>query len=159
MNPKYTPVTDTLGKGKDKAVFNERFNYRSIIGMLMYLGNTTCPDITFAINQCARFSHDPWEIHATALKRIGCYLKATCNKGILWKKGTENPMLDCWVDADFAGLYSKESHDDPMSVRSRTGFVITLGAMLSCGRANYKPKLPCLQCQQSILLCPLQCGH
>jgi len=126
-NPKYTPVTDTLGKGKDKAVFNERFNYRSIIGMLMYLGNTTRPDIAFAVNQCARFSHDPREIHATALKRIGCYLKATCNKGILWKKGTENPTLDCWVDADFAGLYSKESHDDPTSVRSRTGFVIALG--------------------------------
>jgi len=126
-NPKYTPVVDTLGKGKDKPVFNERFNYRSIIGMLMYLGNTTRPDIAFAVNQCARFSHDPRETHATALKRIGCYLKATIDKGILWKKGMGNPTLDCWVDADFAGLYSKEDHDDPTSVRSRTGFVIALG--------------------------------
>jgi len=126
-NSKFTPVTDTLGKCKDKPIFNERFNYRSIIGMLMYLGNTTRPDISFAINQCARFSHDPRETHATALKRIGCYLKATRDRGIIWQKGTDIPTLDCWVDADFAGLYSKEDHDDPTSVRSRTGFVIALG--------------------------------
>jgi len=126
-NPKYTPVTETLGKSQDKPKFNERFNYRSIIGMLMYLGNTTRPDISFSVNQCARFSHDPRETHATALKQIGCYLKATCNRGIVWKKGLTIPTLDCWVDADFAGLYSKEKHDDPTSVRSRTGFVIALG--------------------------------
>jgi len=36
-------------------------------------------------------------------------------------------MLDCWVDADFAGLYSKEDPKDPTSVQSCTGFVIALG--------------------------------
>jgi len=67
-NSKFTPVTDTLGKCKDKPEFNEQFNYCSIIGMLMYLGNVTCPDIAFAVNQCTHFSHDSRETHATALK-------------------------------------------------------------------------------------------
>jgi len=31
------------------------------------------------------------------------------------------------VDADFAGLYSKEDPNDPTSVQSRTGFIIALG--------------------------------
>jgi len=126
-NAKYIPAIEALGKSKDKALFNERFSYRSVIGMLMYLGNTTRPDISFAVNQCAQFSHDPRETNSTALKRIGCYLKATRDKGIIWKKGTGIPTLDCWVDADFAGLYSKEDNNDPTSVRSRTGFVIALG--------------------------------
>ena len=41
-------------------------------------------------------------------------------------KEKEN-AIHCWVDADFCGLYSKEDPSDPSSVRSRTGFVITLG--------------------------------
>jgi len=35
--------------------------------------------------------------------------------------------LNCWVDANFAGLYSKEDPKDPTSVQSRTGYVIALG--------------------------------
>jgi hypothetical protein len=35
--------------------------------------------------------------------------------------------LDLHVDADFAGNYRKQDADDPSSVRSRTGFVVTLG--------------------------------
>ncbi len=51
----------------------------------------------------------------------------TDDKGIIIHKSPGIPMLDCWVDADFAGLYSTEDPKDPTSVRSRTGFVITLG--------------------------------
>jgi len=82
-NGKWTPATKTLAKYKDHEAFDGRFNYRSIVGMILYLANTTRPDISFAINQCARFSADPREPHATALKRIGCYLKNTSDKGIV----------------------------------------------------------------------------
>ena len=34
--------------------------------------------------------------------------------------------LDCYVDAGFAGLYGYEDEQDPVSVKSRTGFVLTL---------------------------------
>ena len=34
--------------------------------------------------------------------------------------------IDCYPDADFAGLWNHESPDDPHCVRSRTGYVITL---------------------------------
>jgi len=126
-NGKFTPVVATLSKQPKADLFNRRYNYRSVVGMLLYLANTTRPDIAFAVNQCARFSSDPKEPHATALKRIGCYLKTTDDKGIILRKSLGIPTLDCWVDADFAGLYSTEDSKDPTSVRSRTGFVITLG--------------------------------
>ena len=35
--------------------------------------------------------------------------------------------LDCYVDADFAGLYSVEDSQDPVCVKSRTGYVILMG--------------------------------
>jgi hypothetical protein len=35
--------------------------------------------------------------------------------------------LDCYCDADFAGLYNVENHQDPVCVKSQTGFCLTLG--------------------------------
>ena len=37
------------------------------------------------------------------------------------------PTLDLYADADFAGLWNKEDPQDPVSARSRTGYVVTLG--------------------------------
>ena len=37
------------------------------------------------------------------------------------------PHLDCYADANFAGLYHRDDPQDPAGARSRTGFVITLG--------------------------------
>ena len=36
--------------------------------------------------------------------------------------------LDCYVDADFAGLYNVEDTQDPVCVKSRTGYCLTLGS-------------------------------
>ena len=33
--------------------------------------------------------------------------------------------VDCYVDADFAGLYQVENEQDPISVKSRSGHLIT----------------------------------
>ena len=35
--------------------------------------------------------------------------------------------MDCYVDADFAGLWSFEGDQDPVCVKSRTGYVLMLG--------------------------------
>ena len=33
-----------------------RWNYASVVGMLMYLASNSRPDIAFAVHQCARLS-------------------------------------------------------------------------------------------------------
>ncbi len=121
------PASTTLGRFADSAPASGDFNYRSVVGMLLYLANNTRPDIAFAVNQCARFSHDPKEPHEKALKRVGRYLLHTPTGGITYTKHTETPSLDCWVDADFAGLWTYEDVQDPTCVRSRTGYIIKLG--------------------------------
>ena len=42
-------------------------------------------------------------------------------------KPTKTLSLDCYVDADFAGLWGYEDDQDPVCVRSRTGYVMTMG--------------------------------
>ena len=63
--------------------------------------------------------------HELALKMIGQYLKATHDRGLVMNLSRE-VRINCYPDADFAGLYGHESSSDPSCVKSRTGFVITV---------------------------------
>ena len=55
--------------------------------------------------------------------------------------------LDCYVDADFAGLWKFEPDNDPVCVKSRTGYVVFLG---SC------PIITCSKLQTEIALSTLE---
>ena len=125
-NSAKTPITGPLFRHDDSPPFDGRFNYRSALGMLQYIGNNTHPECAYAINACARFCVTPRQVHGSALERIGRYLLGCMEDGLIIDPS--GPLaLDCYVDADFAGNYNKQDSDDPRSVYSRTGFVITLG--------------------------------
>jgi hypothetical protein len=122
-----TPTLATpLGSDADGAPLGESFNYRSVVGMMLYLSSNSRPEISFAVSQCARFVQNPTVKHGEALKRIGRYLKTTQDKGLIIKPN-QDLHLELYADADFAGLWGQEDPTDPVSVRSRTGCVITLG--------------------------------
>ena len=36
-------------------------------------------------------------------------------------------QIDLYADSDFAGLWNAKYHDDPISVKSQSGFLTTLG--------------------------------
>ena len=93
--------------------------------MFLYLSGHTRPDIAYAVNCCARYMFNPRHSHEVALKRIGRYLKATREKGLILNPCKEL-RIDDYPDADFAGLYGHEKASDPVSVKSRTGFVINV---------------------------------
>jgi hypothetical protein len=125
-NPKDNPVTQqALGSNPDGAAMTDPWNYRSLVGMLLYLSGNTRPDIQFAVSQVARFSHVPKQTHANAVKRIIQYLSHTDTDGCIFKKPLSF-KLDLYVDADFAGLWGVEPPLDPVSVKSRTGYLIAL---------------------------------
>ena len=118
-------LKEPLGTDPQGEPFNEKWNYAAAIGMLLYLSSNTRPDIQFAVHQAARFTHAPRKSHGQAVKRIVRYLVGTADKGTKFIPNlTEG--LDCYVDADFAGLYGYEDEQDPVSVKSRTGFTLTL---------------------------------
>ena len=120
-----TPLTNTPSENDfDGDLFTETWQYNSIIGMLMYLTANTRPDIAYAIHQAARLSHAPRHSHAIAVRRFLRYLQKTKTMGLLLKP-TNTQRVDCYhVDADFAGLFAVENNQDPISVKSRPGYVV-----------------------------------
>ena len=120
-----TPATtDPLHADASGAPFDESWAYDVVIGMLMYISGNTRPDIAYAVHQAARFTHGVRNSHAAGVKRILRYLKRTKDNGLILKPKQEL-RVDCYVDADFGGLFSVEDKQDPVSVKSRTGSVIT----------------------------------
>jgi histone deacetylase 1/2 len=126
LSSKHTPAEQgCLGSDPEGDPPNSTFSYPSVIGMLQYLQGHSRPDITFAVSQCARWTHNPKRSHEEALQRIGRYLKGTKNLGlILHPAESADFEIDCYVDADFAGTWGFEHPQDPSCVKSRTGFVI-----------------------------------
>jgi hypothetical protein len=114
--------------------------------MLLYLSMNTRPDIAFAVSQVARFSYSPNQSHASAVKQIVHYLSCTWDKGTIVKP-TNTLQLDCYVDADFAGLCKRDPDASPTSAKSRLGFIISLGGV---------PLVWCSQLQSEISLSTLE---
>jgi len=61
------------------------------------LAKMMCPDISFAIHQCAQFLADPREPYATAQKQLDA-TENTLDEGIILCKSKEIAKHNCWVD-------------------------------------------------------------
>ena len=121
-----TPAYHTVILSKDEEGENhskEDFDYRQVIGKLLYLEKSTRPDIACSVHQCARFCAAPKSSHAQAVKRICRYLLGTRNKGLILDPKEDS--FDCWVDASHASEWSsKGAENDPNTARSRMGYAI-----------------------------------
>jgi len=124
LHGKETPATaEPLVLDEDGEPPDGPYSYPSVVGMLQYLQAHSRPDVTYAVSQCARFTHRTRRSHEVALERIGQYLKKTADEGLILRPSKEF-NIECFVDADFAGLWPYEDKQDPSCVKSRTGFVI-----------------------------------
>lgn len=121
---KDTPALGILYPDKGGHPRQDQWNYRSVIGKLNFLAQHTCPDITFAVHQCARFSSQPTALHELAVKRIGRYLLQTKDHGLILHP-EKDFKLDMYVDADFAGMWHHEYAELRDCALSRTGYIIT----------------------------------
>jgi hypothetical protein len=127
VNSKWTPAEAApLIKDSEGDPASGTFSYSSVVGMLLYLSGHTRPDIAYAVNCAARYMFCAKKSHEEALKRIGRYLKATRSRGLIINPSSNILKIDAYPDADFAGMYGYEKHDDPSCVKSRTGYVINV---------------------------------
>ena len=120
------PSTSILHRNQNDSPFDPKlFHYRSVVGKLNYLEKSSRPDISYAVHQCARFSHDPKVTHGQAIIHLVKYLHGTRDKGIILHPNDDH-NLHCHVDADFCGNWNKlTAMHDASTAKSRTGFVIT----------------------------------
>ena len=91
---------------------------------MLYLASNTRPDISFIVHHCSRFTHNTKASQNTAVKRIFRYLQGTKDNGLVFNP-SKKPVVGCYVDADFTGLWRYENPQDPICARSRTVFVVT----------------------------------
>ena len=67
---KETPAKlGVLGADKDGEPPNGTYSYASVINMLGYLHINSRPDITYAVSQCARFTHNTRRSHEIAYRK------------------------------------------------------------------------------------------
>ena len=83
--------------------------YTQAIGSLMYAVLGSCPNITFAVQQLSQHTHGFSQAHWTAVKRVICYLKGTCNAGIVLHCSTLTPLIKIYSNTDFMGLSDSHS--------------------------------------------------
>ncbi len=111
---------------KNEQVFDLDLNYRSVVGKLNYLAQTTCPDIMFATHQIAKYSSDPRQLHGEAILYPICYLKKTRELGLCFKPdSTKGLGFEGYCNADFSGLYYKAfAPVHPSTSKSQSGWII-----------------------------------
>jgi hypothetical protein len=67
VKPVPAKVSLQLHTFKDKPTFDLNFKYRSAVGKLNYLAQTTRPDIMYVTHQIAKYLSDPRELHGEAI--------------------------------------------------------------------------------------------
>ena len=78
-------------------------SYDSVKGMILYLESNTRPDISFAVHQCARFTHTTKASHQTTVKRIFLFLQVTKDNRLVFNP-PKKLVVDCYADAIFLGI-------------------------------------------------------
>ena len=134
VKPMYTPSDKWLILEGESV--NQKL-YQQAVGSLMFLQTATRPDLSFAVNQVARFMHDPRESHWKAVLRIFRYLKHTQDLELTYKKDSESKLIG-YADASFANDvtdrkstsgYTFMTNGGAVSWRSRKQKLITSSAM------------------------------
>ena len=90
--------------------------YQEAVGCLMYLAQSTRPDICYAVNILSRFNSEPEEKHWCAVKHLFRYLRGTSKFRLTYKKGGVL-KIEGYSDADWAA--------DLEDRKSITGYVFT----------------------------------
>ena len=107
------------------------FPYREAIGSFMFLAQKTRPDLSFSVTFLSRFLNCFSDIHCKAVKRVFRYLRGTTDFRIFYRKEKkENPKLEGFCDADYAG--------DLKTRRSTTGYIFMLagGPISWCSKSQ-----------------------
>ena len=115
--------------------------------MLNLLTNFSHPELVFAVHQCTRFCNYQKRTHAQAVRRIIQYLISTRRdsdsyQGLLFKVD-KSTIVNVYVDASFAGEWNTLWSENPLSVFSRTGYIITYTGCPISWLSKIEQRHPC----------------
>ncbi|XP_052562530.1 uncharacterized protein LOC120429306 [Culex pipiens pallens] len=90
--------------------------YQEAVGCLMYLAQSTRPDICYAVNILSRFNSNPGEKHWCGVKHLFRYLRGNSKYRLTYKKRGAS-KIESFSDADWVA--------DLEDRKSITGYVFT----------------------------------
>ena len=129
--------------GSDDHLAMQQVPYASLLGSLLYIGNTTRGDILQAVNRLGRFTANPGKVHWQALKRVLVYLYHTCDRRLVF--GANSKSYDLKKQCSPISIYCDADHGgDPDTAKSTSGLVVLVfGDAIMCGpRSKAKSVAP-----------------
>jgi len=84
-------------KSRSTLKIKKAIPYREAVGSLLYISNTTRPDIAFAVNSCARNQHNYTLSDWVKIERIIRYLNGSSEFGLMFTG--EGSNLEAYSDA------------------------------------------------------------
>ncbi|POM79045.1 Hypothetical protein PHPALM_3350 [Phytophthora palmivora] len=120
--PVPTPQAKSVILQKEKTLTQEQiaaqsFDYRGLVGSLMYLVRGTRPDIGNAVWELSKYLSCYNKTHYRVAQRVLKYLKGASKYGIEYN-GNSTFKLELYIDASFANAYKER--------KSVTGYVSLL---------------------------------
>lgn len=103
--------------------------FQEAVGSLLYLAQSTRPDIAFAVSDVSRFNSNHGSAQWKAVKRIFRYLRGTTNAKLRYTKSHDG--IVAYYDADWA---SEIDHR-----RSCSGYVVKLSNASICWMSKRQP--------------------
>lgn len=110
-----TPMEQTLSLQPAQSASGD-LNYRNLIGALLYISANTRLDVNYSANYLSRFQNCYNESHYRYALRTLKYLYLTRELKLTYQRNSEVDIIDCYVDADWAG--------DKIDRKSTTGYII-----------------------------------
>ena len=133
--PCKTPAADDPVLNKDMCPTDpaeiarmETMNYKSFVGMLLYIAITARPDLAPSVSAAARFSQNPGRLHWDAVLRILRYLQGTRNLKL--KLGGKLDTLSLSAFSKVSAYSDSDWATETDMRRSRTGYAIYLANSL-----------------------------
>ena len=123
---------------------NDNFDYRGLIGGLLYLSVATRPDISWVTSKLSQFLQSPTNTHITAAKRVLRYLKGTSD----WE------LSFCRVDdPELVGFCEPDWGSSPDDRRSTSAYVFNFNGITGpiSWRARKQPSVALSSCEAEYL--------
>lgn len=119
--------------------------YRSIVGKLLYYVTKIAPACSNAVRELSQHMQSPGEMHWRALGIVIGYLKSKKDHTLVYRKPEERRSISL-VDSNYATNVENR--------KSVSGYIYTIGGMITNWGSKRKRLLPCLVQRRNMLHSP-----
>lgn len=113
------PIDAGYYKVKCDDFLDDNYEYRKLIGMLLYISSNTRPDIAASVSILSQKTSNPSSLDMNEVKRVIRYLKGTRDMQLKVSNKSNELILEAFSDANWA--------EDRSDRKSNSGYIFMLG--------------------------------